>query len=614
MTYKLQDLIDIKHFQNLQDRLNRIYSFPSAIVDNDGNILTATAWQDLCTKFHRQHPDCERECRLSDQYILSLLHEANPAVSYRCPHGLVDNATPIVIDGIHYGNFFTGQFFLEKPDLEFFRAQARKYGFDEAAYLKAVEKVPIWTQDQLASYLFFIKGLIAVISESGLKRLKEMETRRQIEASEERYRTLFERANDGIVILSADGRLMSVNHSFALMHGYSPEEMLHLSLKDLDTPETLRRAPGRMTRLLAGEVLTFEVEHYHKDGHVFPLEVSASLTSSVGEPCIQGFHRDITKRKRAEEELLRNQQRLELAQRSAGAGLWDWDVVSGRIDWSQELLGLFGLDPGRTESGFEAWRQAVHPEDRERALHRIEQAIKDGTPLASEYRVVLPDGGIRWINALGNTVYDQNRRPLRMSGICLDITARKRGEAALLASESTLRSLFDTISESVFLMDVHGKILAANGTFAARLGKRPEDCVGKSAYDLLPPEIAERRREWIDAVLRTGESATYEDRREGRWMAHSITPILGAKGVPERVVVFAVDITRHKQAEERLRQSEARLRNVIDAYPVPSALNDEQGNITYLNPAFSRTFGYDIHEVPALGTVVAQGLPRPSLP
>ncbi len=180
MKYKLQDLIDVEQFQSLQERLNEIYCFPSAIIDNEGNILTATAWQDICTKFHRANKECERECIKSDQYILSHLHEANPAVSYRCPHGLVDNATPIIIEGVHYGNFFTGQFFLEKPDLEFFRGQARRYGFEEEAYLAAVTRVPVWSKEQLNNYLFFIKGLIEVISQIGLKSLKEAEVKRQI--------------------------------------------------------------------------------------------------------------------------------------------------------------------------------------------------------------------------------------------------------------------------------------------------------------------------------------------------------------------------------------------------------------------------------------------------
>lgn len=302
MNLKIQDLIDIEQFQRLQDRLNEIYSFPSAIIDNEGNVLTATAWQDICTKFHRQNRESEKQCIQSDLYIAGHLHEANPAVSYRCLHGLIDNATPIIIEGVHYGNFFTGQFFLEPPDLSFFRAQAKRYGFDEEAYIEAVKKVPIWTKEQLDSYLFFIRGLIEVIAGIGLKNLKEIEIRKKIKESEDRYRSLFSGAGDGIFVMTENGTLVEVNESFARMHGYSRDEMLQMNLKDLDTPETYQLASERMRRILAGEMLTFEVDHYHKDGHAFPLEVSASLIPIGRKSYIQSFHRGISKRKRAEQE------------------------------------------------------------------------------------------------------------------------------------------------------------------------------------------------------------------------------------------------------------------------------------------------------------------------
>jgi ligand-binding sensor protein len=112
MKYRLQDLLDLKHFQELQNRLNEIYCFPSAIIDNEGNILTATGWQEICTEFHRKNTYSEALCINSDKYIKDHIQDANPNVTYRCPHGLVDNATPILIDGVHYASFFTGQFFL----------------------------------------------------------------------------------------------------------------------------------------------------------------------------------------------------------------------------------------------------------------------------------------------------------------------------------------------------------------------------------------------------------------------------------------------------------------------------------------------------------------------
>lgn len=181
MEYKLNDLIDLRLFQSLQDRLNEIYSFPSAIIDLEGNILMASDWQDICTKFHRLHPEAERECIKSDLYITEHLHEANPAVSYKCPHGLVDNAIPIIIGGKHLANFFTGQFFLEKPDLEFFKRLAKKYGFDESSYLEAVSRVPVWEKDRLDKYISAIKAFTEILAEIGYKQLQELEARKAYE-------------------------------------------------------------------------------------------------------------------------------------------------------------------------------------------------------------------------------------------------------------------------------------------------------------------------------------------------------------------------------------------------------------------------------------------------
>ena len=128
--------------------------------------------------------------------------------------------------------------------------------------------------------------------------------------SEERYRILFDRATDGIFLLAEDGKLVAVNRSFARMHGYSVKEMLRMTLKNLDTPETHKLAPERLRRLLAGKSLSFEVEHYHKDGHVFPLEVAASRISVGGKSFLQCFHRDITGRKQSEEALRQSEREL----------------------------------------------------------------------------------------------------------------------------------------------------------------------------------------------------------------------------------------------------------------------------------------------------------------
>ncbi len=320
MKYRLQDLIDIAHFQRLQDRLNKIYSFPSAIIDNEGKILSATAWQDICTKFHRKNKESERLCIESDQYIREHLHKANPAVSYVCPHGLVDNATPIIIDGIHYGNFFTGQFFLEEPNLDFFRAQAKTYGFREDAYLDAVRRVPVWTREQLDNYLFFIKGLIAVISESGIKRLKEIENRKSIEKSERRHRSILKTAMDGYWLTDIEGRLIEVNDAYCTMSGYTERELLTMRIPDLEAVLDPQMIVDRMEKVIAEGRDRFESKHRRKNGSVFDVEVSVQFRPEEGGQRVC-FIRDITDLKETEISLKESEARFRALHNASFGGI-----------------------------------------------------------------------------------------------------------------------------------------------------------------------------------------------------------------------------------------------------------------------------------------------------
>lgn len=139
----------------------------------------------------------------------------------------------------------------------------------------------------------------------------------------------------------------------------------------------------------------------------------------------------ITARKQAERDLLRANERLSLAQRTAGAGVWDWDILKGTLIWSDEFLHLFGLDPASAVASFDTWRSVVHPDDLQRAEEVIMTSIRDHAPLFNEYRIVLPTGEVRWIDAFGDTTYDADGDAQRMIGICIDSTGRKQAEAQI---------------------------------------------------------------------------------------------------------------------------------------------------------------------------------------
>jgi PAS domain S-box-containing protein len=159
-----------------------------------------------------------------------------------------------------------------------------------------------------------------------------------LQESEKKYRTLFYQAADGIIAMSTDGKLVIVNDSFARMHGYdSPQEMENLHLPDLDTPETARLAPERLRRILNGETLNFEVDHYHKDGHVFPLSVTCNIVKIDGKPFFLGFHRDISERKKTEAALA-NVQKMESLGLLAGGIAHDFNNILTTVVGSLTLL------------------------------------------------------------------------------------------------------------------------------------------------------------------------------------------------------------------------------------------------------------------------------------
>ncbi|MEI7939539.1 MAG: PAS domain S-box protein [Verrucomicrobiota bacterium] len=279
----------------------------------------------------------------------------------------------------------------------------------------------------------------------------------------------------------------------------------------------------------------------------------------------QQLVKELAERRQKDAALCQSNEWLALAQRSAGAGMWDWDITTGRFDWSPELFRLFGLDPDHTAAGLEAWTQAVHPEDRKLAADRIEQAVKDRTPLVSEYRVVLSDGSVRWINSLGNGVYGPDGRPRRMSGICLDITERKRAEAGIQDAQALNNTIIDSIPGTFYLLDEHGRYTRWNSYQRDEiLGQPEEQMAGMNALDTIHPEDRALIQARIANVLQDGKVELVESRvllRGGPafiWMLMTGRRMTIA-GRPS-LVGTGIDITERKQAEAALRQKAEALR------------------------------------------------------
>ncbi|MBN1944831.1 MAG: PAS domain-containing protein [Bradymonadales bacterium] len=251
-----------------------------------------------------------------------------------------------------------------------------------------------------------------------------------LRASEEKYRTIFDEAAEGIVTMPFDGSVLTVNKTFARMHGYaSPEEMQHVRLEDLDAPETALLAPERLRRLGEGESMNFDVEHYHKDGHTFFLNVSCRVVQIDGKAQYLGFHQDISERKRAQELLRQSEERLRLTLEAVNDGIWDWNLLTGKAVFSPGYYTMLGYEPYEFPQSYAAWRSLLHPEDLERAEAEINEKIASNQGYVIEIRMLEKSGGWRWIMSRGKVVArDSLNRPIRMVGVHTDITDRKLAE------------------------------------------------------------------------------------------------------------------------------------------------------------------------------------------
>ncbi|MCF8139095.1 MAG: PAS domain S-box protein [Desulfotignum sp.] len=604
MKYRLQDLIDIEHFQNLQDRLNKIYSFPSSIIDNDGNILTATAWQDICIKFHRKNKETEQHCIKSDQYISDHIHEAKPAVSYRCPHGLIDNAIPIIIDGIHYGNFFTGQFFLEKPDLEFFKTQARKYRFDEQAYIAAVKKVPIWTREQLDNHLFFIKGLIDVISESGMKKLKEIDHRKQIEKSGRKYRSILKAAIDGYWLTDTRGRLLEVNDAYCRMSGYNEDELLKMNISELEFVETPEMIADHMQAIVMKGSDRFETRHRRKDGAAFDVEVSVQYRTEAEGQCVC-FLRDIADRKRAEKALKESEERYNLAMDASRDGVYEWDLETREIYYSPGWKRMLGYEPDELPDDFSVWEKLTRPEDVEKSWQIMKEVV-EGRRERFEVEFQMKHKQGHWVHVLSrsNIYKDAGGKPVRVVGTQVDITAQKQAEAEREKSQALFKGLYDNMTSGSAVYNVINDGLKGSDYIVVEFNKKSLEIEGKQRHQVIGKTLLDLRPAIDDyglipvmrQVWKTGHPAyypvkMYQDDIFASYYENYIFKIPSGE-----VVTIYNDVTHQKNQEKALKDKTEKLQAIFQAAQNISFIitdaRDPEPAILEFSPGAENIFGY----------------------
>ncbi len=341
MALTLTDFVDSAILEELTKSIWRCSGLPAQVIDPQGRVLVSSGRQDLCFRFHRSHPLTSQYCLESDTKIGDLAKDRaaeHSLLEARCRNGLNHIGLPIIVAGVHLATLFLSQFLYEPPDEKTFRRQARELGFDEEEYLAALRKVPVLDSARVNEVLTFCNVLVRLVNEMGTREASLLASKERLLKSEEKFRHLFQNANDALFIIGPSGRILDVNEMACARLGYSRRELLRRQVKDIDSNVIAKDAELQVQFILKEGTAVFETEHTSRDGRKIPVEISARKIEIEERPAILCIARDLTERKRVEAALRESEERFRNVIDSTPLGVHLYQLVG------EELI-LTGANP-----------------------------------------------------------------------------------------------------------------------------------------------------------------------------------------------------------------------------------------------------------------------------
>ena len=606
-------LIDFDRVNSLLESFNRFTGFVTAILDLDGNVLSKSGLREICTEFHRVNPATSERCRVSDTVLASKMSEGDRYHAYKCLNGLVDVAVPIIIDGEHVANLFTGQFFFEEPDLHFFRKQAEEFGFDEKRYLDALSKVPIVSEEEVKVAMEFLLDMTQMISDLAYQKSMQEELNRQIleakeraEESEEIYRAMYDNAPLSYQSLDENGCFIDINPMWLRTLGYERDEVIGKWYGDFLHPDYIEHFRINFpTFKKRGYVSDVQFKLRKKDNTYIYVSFEGCIGYTPQGEFRQTYcvFKDITEQKALENDIIKAKERAEESEenlsitlQSIGDGVISTDI-SGVIERMNPVaLKLCGWEEEEAiGKPLTEVFNIINAHTRESVLNPVNRVIEHGeiVGLANHTVLIAKDGKEYQIADSAAPIRDKEGNIRGVVMVFSDVTEK-------YATEEELRKSRELLSETesvgkvggwTFNIDTLEQVWTDEVYRIHEVEKSPRPGV-EEGINYYAGESKPIIREAVKRAIEYGEDYNLEleiiTAKGNRRAVHTIGK---ADLENRRIYGFFQDITERKQAEAALKKRENLLNKVFDILPVGLWFADENGKLLRGNPAGVKIWG-----------------------
>ncbi|MCX5819380.1 MAG: PAS domain S-box protein [Deltaproteobacteria bacterium] len=407
------------------------------------------------------------------------------------------------------------------------------------------------------------------------KKMLDLEIANQeLRILEERYRLSFEHVMDVIYTIDTDLNFISISPSVERILGYKPQDFIGRPVSDVGNilmPESFEQAVADISLVLKGDTISATVYRFiAKDGTIKYGEVSGSPVMRDGKIIgIISVARDITDRKLVEKKLRESEKKYRDLFDFLPIPVYEMDFEANIISANRSIYETFGGSEEDLKKGFKAW-QLLSPEAIDKSSKNIERLLKGEQVGGTEYTLKRLDGSVFPGIVISSVIYS-NDKPVGLRGAIVDITQRKRAEEALENERTLLRNLIDNVPDRIYAKDSEGRFIICNEAMIRRMGMTSmAELAGKSDFDLLPLEMAQRFHADEQAIIQSGtpminreEPLTTEGGKITRWNLATKVPLLDKQGNRIGIVGVGREITDLKQAEQKLKDTLESLRKAV---------------------------------------------------